>query len=150
MNTDNENNDEAIYKIKEIVGDVGVTMFITDLSNIPLHAVPMRTKKVDNQGNLWFLSSIVHDTVKNIQINHHVELIYSKPRDMDFMTILGQARIIMDRGIIKDLYEESDDALFNTHDDPNIRAIVVNPLEARHWNKKSNNWVSLIVLHSMP
>ena len=147
MNTYNQNNGQVIYKIKEVVGNIEVCMFITDLASMPFHAVPMRTKKVDNQGNLWFLSSMAHEIIRNLQINQHVELVYSKPRDMDFMTVFGTARIVVDRGIIKDLYEESDDELYDTHDDPNIKAIVVNPLEARHWDKKSNNWETLLAMH---
>ena len=146
MTIDNKYNDEAIYKIKELVGDNGISMFITNLNDSPLHAVPMNTKKVDNQGNLWFLSSKNNDTAKNTKASHNVQLIYSKPRNKEFLSIFGHSRIVVDRGIIKDLYQNTDDVWFNTSDDPDLIAIVVSPKEARYWEPNANSFLTLFKL----
>lgn len=146
MTIDHKYDDKAIFKIKEMVGDIGISMFITNLKDMPFHAVPMSTKKVDNQGNLWFLSSKNHDTAKNTKASHNVQLIYSKPLNKAFLSIFGQSRIVVDRGIIKDLYEKTDDTWFNTSDDPDLIAIVVNPKEARYWEPNANSFLTLFKL----
>lgn len=143
MSIKDKYNEEAIEKIKTLAEEIDFTMFITNLEKAPLHAVPMSTKKVDNQGNIWFLSSTAHETVKHIQQNVKVQLLYSKPRNMEFLNLYGEAHLVADKVIIKDLYQSTDDSWFNGADDPKIRAIVVNPKEAQYWEPKSNKAVTL-------
>lgn len=143
MSVKDKYNEEAIEKIKNLAEEIDFTMFITNLEHTPLHAVPMSTKKVDNQGNIWFLSSIDHDTVKHIEQNVQVQLIYSKPSNMEFLNLYGEAHLVSDKLIIKDLYQSTDDSWFDGDDDPKIRAIVVNPKEAQYWEPKSNKAVTL-------
>ena len=143
MSVKDKYNDEAIEKIKSLAEGIDFTMFITNLEHAPLHAVPMSTKKVDNQGNIWFLTSIEHDTAKHIEHNEKVQLIYSKPGSMEFLNLYGEAHLVSDRLIIKDLYQSTDDSWFDGDDDPKIRAIVVNPKEAQYWEPKSNKAVTL-------
>ncbi len=38
---------------------INFNIMATDLKIIPIHAIPMSTKKVEDKGNIWFLSS--HD-----------------------------------------------------------------------------------------
>ena len=143
MSINNKYNEEAIEKIKELVEDIDFCMFLSDFDSVPINAAPMSTKKVDKQGHIWFLSSIEHDTVTNVQKDLRAQLIYSKPGDMEFLTVAGEARIVVDQLIIKDLYQKSDDSWFDGADDPQIRAIVVNPKEAKYWEPKSNKAVTL-------
>ncbi|NEN23147.1 pyridoxamine 5'-phosphate oxidase family protein [Cryomorpha ignava] len=143
MSIKDKYNEEAIEKIKDLAEAIDFTMFITNLENAPLHSVPMSTKKVDNQGNIWFLTSIEHDTAKHIAQNEKVQLIYSKPGNMEFLNLYGEAHLVADRVIIKDLYQSADDSWFDGDGDPKIRAIVVNPKEAQYWEPKSNKAVTL-------
>jgi len=143
MSVKDKYSEEAIEKIKELAEDIDFTMFITNLGSAPLHAVPMSTKKVDHQGNIWFLSSIEHDTVKNIGQNAKVQLIYSKPGNIEFLNLYGEAHLVADSVIIKDLYQTTDDSWFEGANDPNIRAIVVNPKEAQYWEPRSNKVITL-------
>lgn len=143
MSIKDKYNEEAIGKIKTLAEEIDFTMFITNLEKAPLHAVPMSTKKVDHQGNIWFLTSIKHDTATHIHENEKVQLIYSKPANMEFLNLYGEAHLVADGLIIKDLYQSSDDSWFEGPDDPNVRAIVVNPKEAQYWEPKSNKVITL-------
>ena len=143
MSVKDKYNKEAIEKIKGLVEGIDFSMFITNLEKTPLHAVPMSTKKVDHQGNIWFLSSIEHDTTKNIEQNPKVQLKYSKPGNMEFLSLYGEAHLVADTVIIKDLYQTTDDTWFDGSEDSRIRAIVVNPKEAQYWEPKSNKAVTL-------
>lgn len=41
---------EAISKVKEMAEPIDFTMMATNLSQQPIHAIPMSTKKVDDNG----------------------------------------------------------------------------------------------------
>ena len=48
---------EAAKKLKELVEDIDICLFCTDLQNNDgLTARPMSSQKVDEEGNIWFFS----------------------------------------------------------------------------------------------
>lgn len=144
MSTQNLYNDEAIKKIKDIATDVDFTMMVTDLSApAPLNAIPMSTKKVDDHGNIWFLSNKNSDHNKDIQKDATCQLLYSGGSDMKFLSVYGNAVITTDRAVIDELYGSTDNAWFDGKDDPNITAIKFQPSEAAYWDSGSNKLVSL-------
>ncbi len=143
MSTENLTSKEAINKMTELVNDIDFAFLVTNLSKQPLSAVPMSTKKVDDQGNIWFLSGLNSDHNTNIVRSPEVQLLYSDPSDMEFISIYGRASIIADPQILKDLYEKSDDAWFAGEDDPNLTAIKIIPDEAYYWDTKQNKYISL-------
>ncbi len=143
MSIDNLTSTEAREKMTSMVNDIDFAMLLTDLKNQPISAVPMSTKKVDDQGNIWFLSGLNSDHNTNIVNSPEVQLLYSDISDMEFISIYGRATIIADPAILKDLYEKTDDAWFTGVDDPNLTAIKVVPEEAYYWDNKDNKYISL-------
>lgn len=144
MSKDNLYNDEAKIKVKEMAESMDFAMFATNLKQLPLHMIPMSTKKVDELGNIWFLSNKNSTHNKNIQSDSNVHLIYVDKGSMQFLNVYGTATITTDRSIIDDLYGKSDDAWFDGKDDPNITAISVKPTESYYWDPKNNKLVALV------
>lgn len=134
---------EALEKMTEMVNEIDFAMLLTDLKSQPISAVPMSTKKVDEEGNIWFLSGLNSDHNTNIVNSPEVQLLYSDVSDMEFISIYGRATIVADPSILNDLYERSDDAWFTGENDPNLTAIKVVPEEAYYWDNKYNKYVSL-------
>lgn len=95
--------EEAKLKMKELVESIDFNMMATNLNKLPIHAIPMSTKKVDEIGLIWFLSGKFSKHNANIQRDSSVHLIYSKPAKMEFINVFGQATIIEDRKIIQGL-----------------------------------------------
>lgn len=145
-NNENLIGKEAVSKLKELAEDIDFTMMATNLNENPFHVIPMSTKKVDEFGNIWFLSSRESEHNKHILEDGTVQLIYSKPSDMEFMTIYGKASIKLDKQIISELYGSSDDMWFDGEDDPNVSAIAVKPTQAHYWEPKHNKFVTLFKL----
>ena len=143
MSNKNLYNKEAIAKIKKLAEDIDFTMMATGLSNLPLHAVPMSTKKVDAKGAIWFLSN--KDSVQNNNIlkDNRTQLIYSDKGSMEFLSVYGQAFIETDHAVLEELYGKSDDMWFEGIEDPNLTAICVEPSEAHYWDSKHNKVVAL-------
>jgi len=143
MSEENLYSQKAIEKIKDIATDVDFCMLATNLTVQPISAVPMSTKKVDSQGNIWFLSNKNSDHNAAIIKDENTQLLYSGGSDMKFLSVYGYAEIIHDRAIIKELYSSTDNAWFEGEEDPNITAIKFYPKEAAYWSNDDNKVVSL-------
>jgi general stress protein 26 len=143
MSTENLNKEESWKKLRELVDDIKVAMMVTGLEKRPINAIPMRTKKIDDKGNIWFVSANNSEHNKNLQINEQVHLLYSDPDDNEFVTLYGEAEITKDRKILDDLYSSTSDTWFDGVDDPNLTAVKVKPVEAYFWDSKTNKYVTL-------
>jgi len=143
MSTTNLISQDAIDKLKEMVNNIDFAMMQTNLKFTPAHTVPMSTKEVDKQGNIWFLSNKNSDHNKHIMEEGASQLIYSKPSDMEFLTVYGEASISTDSADIDRLYGKMDDAWFDGKDDPNITAIKIAPRDCHYWDTKGSKLVTL-------
>lgn len=139
---------EAKEKVKKLAESIDFTMFITDLKSEPFHTVPMSTKEVDEEGNIWFLSNKTSTHNKNIERENRAHLIYADKDSFEFLSIYGRASISTDRNRIKELYGSGDDAWFNGVDDPNITALKIEPDDAHYWDTKNGKVISLLKMLS--
>lgn len=146
MSTENLNKDESIKKLKEHIGDTSVAMMLTGFGKKPIDAVPMYTKKLDEHGNIWFLSGRNSSHNKELIKSNDVQLLYSNPNEMEFLSVYGEAEITSDKEVIDELYAHTDDSYFKGKDDPEVTAIKVRPQEAYYWDNKSNKYVTLLKL----
>ncbi len=144
MSTEHLSKAESLKKLKDLATSIDFAFLATDLQQQPLDAIPMSTKRVDDDGSIWFLSGANSDHNKNIQKDSKAQLFYSKPGDFQFLSVYGEAYITRERPILESLYGKSDDAWFDGVDDPNLTAIKFRPLSARYWDSKSNKIVSLL------
>src|SRR5690606_3368708 len=110
MSTENLNNEEAREKLKDLVEDIRVAMMVTGLGKIPLNAIPMTTKEVDENGDIWFLSLRTSEHNSNITESNQVQLLYSDPSDMEFVSVYGTAEIVTNREMLDELYDSMADA----------------------------------------
>ncbi|WP_452224461.1 pyridoxamine 5'-phosphate oxidase family protein [Lacinutrix chionoecetis] len=143
MSDKNLYNNEAKEKVKELAEGIDFAMLATNLDYKPFSAIPMSTKKVDENGVIWFLSGRDSEHNKHIIKDDKVQLIYSKPGDMSFMIVYGSANITTEHSILKELYGKSDDMWFKGLDDPNLTALQIKPIEAHYWEPKHNKLVTL-------
>ncbi|MDQ7918117.1 pyridoxamine 5'-phosphate oxidase family protein [Mesonia sp. MT50] len=144
MSTKNKKNEKALEKLKEMTNSIETSILVTNLGKAPLKAIPMTQKKIDDHGNIWFLSSGDSDHNKNITQNSKSQLLYSSPADKKFVSVYGDARIITDQSILEDLYSNVSDNWFNGVDDPNLTAIKFQPKEAYYWDTKTNKYISFL------
>ena len=144
MSTEKLDREESRKKIRSLVGDIKVAMMITGFDQKPIPAIPMTTKKIDNDGNIWFLSLRNSHHNQNLLQNKQVQLLYSDPSDMEYLSVYGEAEVTTDRAILEDLYEKTDDNWFEEIDDPNLTAIKVKPEEAYYWDSKTNKYITLL------
>ncbi|MEO6820308.1 MAG: pyridoxamine 5'-phosphate oxidase family protein [Ginsengibacter sp.] len=143
--TKNLHNEEAIKKIKELVDDIKTCMFCTEVQNLPFKTRPMATLEVDDEGNLWFMSSKESNKNDEIKTDDQVQLIYAKTGDSEFLSVSGKANIITDQQKIDELWSFYAKAWFQGgKEDPNITVIKVIPDNAYYWDTVHGKVVSLL------
>jgi general stress protein 26 len=137
--------EQAIKKMKTLTDHSPICLFTTMLEQQPLVTRPMSVRKVCDQGNLWFLSSI--DSNKNIEIgvDDRVQLFFANTADSEFLSVYGKASIITDRDKIEELWNHMDKTWFiEGVDDPTLSVIKVTPLQADYWDTKHGKMVAMI------
>ncbi|MUP44413.1 general stress protein [Gramella sp. BOM4] len=146
MSTKNLYDKDAREKIKEMAEDIDYCMLVTSLDQAPLSAIPMSTKQVDEHGAVWFLSKKSSEHNRNIEKSSEVQLLYSGTKEMEFLSLYGEAFIETNREVIHELYSKADNAWFDGKDDPEITAIKVVPKDAYYWDNKDSKMVTLLKL----
>ena len=143
-NRDNLVGQEAVKKIREIVDTAKTCFFCTEVSTgESTGARPMNVRKVDNKGNLWFLSADDSHKNKEIACNPSVRLYFQGSSHSDVLHINGQATISTDREKIKELWEATIKTWFTEGvDDPRITVIKVTPSEGYYWDNKHGNAIA--------
>ena len=135
---------EAGKKIKELVDKANTCYFCTKITTgEPLTTRPMSVQKVDEAGNMWFLSA--NDSHKNaeIQTDNRVHLLFQGSAHADFLSVYGVATISKDKALIKELWEPLLKTWFTEGiDDPRITAIKVETQEGYYWDNKHGNAVA--------
>jgi general stress protein 26 len=134
---------EAIVKLKELVKHNSICFFVSNLTELPLHASPMSILQVDDAGNLWFLSS--KDSTKNLEIRNdsRIQLFVSNSADSEYLSLFGMATISTDMKKIEEIWTPLAKAWFTEgKDDPRVTAIRVTPEEGFYWDTKSGKLIS--------
>ncbi len=136
---------DAIKKIKDVAEDISICMFCTNTGEIPFETRPMGTRKVDDDGNIWFLSS--DNLTKKIESmpDDKVQLIYSKPTQAYFLSILGHAEVIKDLQKTEEVQQALAKVLLpEEKKNPNLTFIRIIPEHANFWDTKNGKMLSLL------
>jgi len=128
----------AVKKIQQLVDKAESCFFTTAVAvSGSCGTRPMGVQKVDDEGNIWFLSA--NDSHKNqeIRLNSNVTLHFQGSTYSDFLVIKGVATASRDENKIEELWEP----IFKTwfvegEKDPRISVIKVVPTEGYYWDTK--------------
>ena len=136
---------EAVGKIKELVKSAQTCFFCTAAAGGggSTAARPMNVRKVDDDGNLWFLSAA--DSHKNSEParDPSVMLYFQGSPHSDFLRLDGRATVSTDRAKIKELWEPVIRTWFTGGvDDPRITVIRVTPSGGYYWDNKHGDAVA--------
>lgn len=138
------NGAEAIAKIRDLVDKAQTCFFCTAADATGFgDARPMNVRKVDDDGNLWFLSAV--DSFKNreLAVDADVRLYFQGSPHSGFMQIDGVASVSLDRSKIEELWEPVIKTWFTEGvDDPRITVIKVSPRTGYYWDNKHGNLVA--------
>ncbi len=138
-------NQEAVKKLQEMAEEVKVCMFCTYDATNRLQTAPMSANKVDDEGNIWFISDKNSKRNEDITGNDTTDLIFGDPSKENYISVHGSSEILFDKEIIKELWNPIVKTWFQGGvDDPNISVIKVMTEEAYYWDTKHGKMVSFL------
>lgn len=137
---------EAVGKLKELVEKAETCFFCSDIkTGQPFSTRPMAAQKVDEEGNIWFVSS--NDSNKNAEINTDpfVQLLFQGSKHSGFLSVYGISEISEDKSKIDELWDPLMKTWFQGgKDDPRISIIKVIPSQSYYWDTKHGQAVSFL------
>ena len=146
-NIQNLSDKAAIDKLKELIKSESICHFCSQLSKQPINSRPMSTQKVDDEGNIWFMSSIKSGKNAEIEQDNAVQLFYSNTSNYEFLSVYGTATIHTDREKIHELWSPFASAWFHDgKDDADISLIKITPQSSYYWDTKNNKFISMILM----
>ena len=131
---------EALEKIRELVGKAKNCFFCTTAADGQTGARPMNVRKVDDRGDLWFLSASDSHQNQELARDPSVQLFFQGSSHSDFLQLRGRATISTDRSKVDELWEPVIKTWFTGgKDDPRITVIRFTPTDGYYWDTKHGN-----------
>lgn len=142
----NLENTAAIDKLKELVKQIEVCLFASNLNdNDGSTCRPMQALKVCDQGNIWFFSEKGSLKNKEIEEDKNVQLYFSDPRKSSYLIVNGEAEIKLNRDKIEELWHPMAKIWFKEgKDDPTISVIKVKPTSVYYWDTDGNRMINFL------
>lgn len=132
---------DSINKIIELAKDQ--TCFLTTFEGSKSKSRPMSVQKVDTKGCIWFLSPTDSGQNMDIQKNNSVDLYFHGSKHSDFLHLSGEATILQDKTIIKELWNPILKTWFTEgENDPRISVIKFVPENGYYWDTKHGNFIA--------
>lgn len=136
---------QDLAKLAALVRQMKVGMLTTIEPDGSLRSRPLETVEVDREGRLWFFTQA--SSPKSAQIeahDHQVNLSYADPRDEDFASISGTARVVRDREKMRMLWSSGLERWFPRGlDDPDLALLEVRIDKAEYWDEPRNENVKI-------
>ena len=128
-------------KVWELIKDVKIALLVTSAGEA-LRGRPMAAMNKEFDGALWFASRRDAPKLDEIKDDAHVLLAYSEPKDQNYVSVSGTARVSLDSGKVKELWSEPMRVWFpKGPEDPDIALICVTVESAEYWDAPSSAWV---------
>jgi general stress protein 26 len=118
--------------------------FLVTRNDRGMHGRPMATAQADEQmTQLWFATKRTHAKIKEIQADDRVMIGYTSADGTEWASINGRARIVDDRGKMRELWSPFWRTWLDGPDDPEMILIEVTPESAEFWDM-GNKLVALV------
>jgi general stress protein 26 len=136
---------QDLAKLAALVRQMKVGMLTTIEADGSLRSRPLETVEVVREGRLWFFTQA--NSPKSAQIeahDHQVNLSYADPRDEDFASISGTARVVRDKDKMRALWAARLERWFPRGlDDPDLALLEVRIDKAEYWDEPRNENVKI-------
>lgn len=145
-NIENLEGNEAWKKLKQLAEKADTCFFCSNIkTGLPFSTRPMSPQKIDDNGDMWFLSA--NDSHKNEEIaaDPFVQLLFQGSSYSGFLNVYGIAEISEDKSKIDELWDPILKVWFTEgKSDPRISIIKVSPTQGHYWDNKHGNAIAFV------
>ncbi len=124
-----------MQKLAELIGHARIAMLTTAEPDGAMRSRPLATVQMDDEGTLWFFTSVSSPKMQEIALHSEVNLSYSDPDRQDYVSVSGTAQVVRDREKMRALWTEWVQPWFPRGlDDPDLVLLRVRVSEAEYWD----------------
>lgn len=136
---------QDLARLAALVRQMKIGMLTTLEADGSLRSRPLETVEVDREGRLWFFTQASSPKSARAEADdHQVNLSYADPRDEDFASISGTARVVRDTDKMRALWSSGLDRWFPRGlDDPDLALLEVRIDKAEYWDEPRNENVKI-------
>lgn len=136
---------QDLARLAALVRQMKTGMLTTIEADGSLRSRPLETLEVDAEGRLWFFTQAHSPKSKEIEsFGHQVSLSYADPRDEDFASISGTARVVKDGEKMRALWSPRLTRWFPRGlEDPDLALLEVRIDKAEYWDSPRNENVKI-------
>ena len=136
---------QDLARLAALVRQMRIGMLTTIEADGSLRSRPLETVEVDPEGRLWFFTQASSPKSARAEADdHQVNLSYADPRDEDFASISGTARVVRDLEKMRALWSSGLDRWFPRGlDDPDLALLEVRIDKAEYWDEPRNENVKI-------
>ena len=124
--------EEDVARVWKLMKDIDICMLASH-DGEAIRARPMSAHPRREEHAIYFLTSKRGRKDEEIERDGNVCLSFAKPGAGKFLAVTGQARVLNDRALIRDLWDAGAGAFWDGPDDPDVRVIEVTPHDAQFW-----------------
>ncbi|HWK98255.1 MAG TPA: pyridoxamine 5'-phosphate oxidase family protein [Pseudolabrys sp.] len=122
-----------VERVWDLMEKISICMLTTwDGNN--LHSRPMDARSRRAETAVYFLTDTRHHKDEEIERYPKLALAFADTGGQKYASVSGTAVVSNDRALIKELWEPTAKAWWDTADNPNIRVLKVTPTEAQYWD----------------
>lgn len=122
-----------VERVWSLMEKISICMLTTwDGNN--LHSRPMDARSRRTENAVYFLTDARHHKDEEIARYPKLALAFADTGSQKYASVSGTATVSNDRALIKELWEPTAKAWWDTADNPNIRVLKVTPTEAQYWD----------------
>jgi general stress protein 26 len=124
---------EAMGHLHEIISKFDTAMLITRRPGSEFHGRPMAIAQVDDDGALWFVTSI--DAQKLIELSADPSALVCMQGSSRFATINGKVDVVRDPEKVDEVWKETFRVWFDGKHDPKLVLLRLTPFEGEYWDQ---------------
>ena len=134
-----------LARLAALVRQIGTGMLTTLEVDASLRSRPLETVELDREGRLWFFTQASSPKSARAEAgDHHVSVSYADPRDEDFASISGTARVVRDLEKMRALWTPELGRWFSRGlEDPDLALLEVRIDKAEYWHAPRNENVKI-------
>jgi general stress protein 26 len=134
-----------LARLAALVRQIRIGMLTTLEPDGSFRSRPLETVQLDSEGRLWFFSQAHSPKAARAEAgDHQVNVSYADPRDEDFASISGTARVVRDPGKMRALWRHELARWFPRGlDEPDLALLEVRIDKAEYWHAPRNENVKI-------